>query len=60
MEKAREIQKNIYSCFIACTKAFEYVDYKKTVENAYRDGTTRPPYLPPEISVYRTRSNSEN
>ena len=38
MEKAREFQKNIYSCFIACTKAFDYVDHKKTVENAYRDG----------------------
>ena len=29
-----------------------------TVEDSYRDGNTRPPYLPPEEPVYRTRSNS--
>ena len=27
MEKAREFQKNIYSCFIDYTKAFDYVDH---------------------------------
>ena len=26
--------------------------------NSSRDGTTRPPYLPPEKSVRRSRSNS--
>ena len=29
MEKAREFQKNIYSCFIDCAKAFDYVDHNK-------------------------------
>ena len=29
MEKAREFQKNIYSCFIDYTKAFYYVDHNK-------------------------------
>ena len=29
MEKAREFQKNIYFCFIHCTKAFDYVDHNK-------------------------------
>ena len=29
LEKAREIQKNIYSCFIDNTKAFDCVDHKK-------------------------------
>ena len=29
-----------------------------TVENSSRDGNTRPPYLPPEKSVCRSRSNS--
>ena len=29
MEKAREFQKNIYFCFIRCTKAFDYVDHNK-------------------------------
>ena len=29
MEKAREFQENIYFCFIACAKAFDYVDHNK-------------------------------
>ena len=29
IEKAREIQKNIYLCFIDCAKAFDSVDHKK-------------------------------
>ena len=29
IEKAREFQKNIYSCFIVCAKAFDYVDHNK-------------------------------
>ena len=31
---------------------------QRTVENSSRDGNTRPPYLPPEKSVCRSRSNS--
>ena len=31
---------------------------QQTVENSSRDGNTRPPYLPSEKSVYRSRSNS--
>ena len=31
---------------------------QQTVENSSRDGNTRPPCLPPERSVLRTRSNS--
>ena len=30
----------------------------QTVENSERDGNTRPPHLPPEKSVCRSRSNS--
>ena len=30
---------------------------KQTVENTSRDGNTRPPYLPPEKSVCRSRGN---
>ena len=52
MEIAREFQKNIYFCFIDYAKAFDCVDHNK------RDGNTRPPYLPPEKSVCRSRSNS--
>ena len=29
MEKAREIQDNIYSCFIDYAKAFDYVDHNQ-------------------------------
>ena len=69
IEKAREFQKNIYFCFIDCAKAFDCVDLFQ-VPNLFQvccdkqwkilkgDGNTRPPYLPPEKSVCRSRSNS--
>ena len=47
IEKARELEKNIYFCFGDYAKAFDCVDHN-TVENSSRDGNTRPPYLPPE------------
>ena len=55
-QKAREFQKNIYFCFIAYAKAFYCMDHNK-LENSSRDGTTRPPYLSPEKSACRSRSN---
>ena len=57
MEKAREFQKNIYFCFMDYAKAFDCVDHKK-LENSEKDGNTRPPDLPSEKSVCRSRSNS--
>ena len=57
IEKAREFQKNIYFCFIDYAKAFDCVDHNK-VWKILRDGNTRPPDLPPEKSVCRSRSNS--
>ena len=57
IEKAREFQKNIYFCFIVYAKAFDCVDHNK-LENSSRDGKTRPPSLPSEKSVCRSRSNS--
>ena len=57
VEKAREFQKNIYCCFIDYAKAFDCVDHIK-LENSERDGNTRPPDLPPEKSVCRSRSSS--
>ena len=59
IKKAREFQKNIYFCFIDSTKAFDCVDHNK-LENSSRDGNTRPPDLPPEKSVCRSRGNSLN
>ena len=58
IEKAREFQKNIFFCFIDYAKVFDCVNHKKTVENSGRDGNTRPPYLPSEKSVCRSRSKS--
>ena len=49
----------MYFCFIDYTKAFDCVDHNK-LKNSSRDRTTRPPDLPPEKSVCRSRSNSEN
>ena len=57
IEKAREFPKNIYFCFIDYAKAFDCVDHNK-LENSSRDRNTRPPDLPPEKSVCRSRSNS--
>ena len=37
--KAREIQENIYFCFIDYAKAFDCVDHNK-MENSSRDGNT--------------------
>ena len=47
IKKARELQKNIYFCFIDYAKAFDGVDHNK-LENSERDGDTRPPVLPLE------------
>ena len=56
IEKAREFQQNIYFCFIDYAKVFDCVDHNK-LENSERDGNTRPPDLPPEKSVCRSRRN---
>ena len=56
IEKARELQKNIYFCFIDYVKAFDCVDHNK-LENSERDGNTRPPDLPLEKPVCRSSSN---
>ena len=56
MEKAREFQKDIYFYFINGAKAFDCVNHNK-LGNSSRDGNTRPPDLPPEKFVCRSRSN---
>ena len=57
IKKARELQKNIYFCFIDYAKAFDCVDLNK-LENSERDGNTRPPDLPLDKPVCRSGSNS--
>ena len=57
IEKAREVQKNSYFCFIDYAKAFDYVDHNK-LENSEGDRNMRPPDLPLEKPVCRSGSNS--
>ena len=58
IEKAREFQeKNIYFCFTNYAKAFDWVS-QYIVEHFSIDGNNILPYLPPEKSVFRSRSNS--
>ena len=57
IKKAREFQKNINFCVIDYAKAFDCVDHNK-LWKILRDGNTRPPDLPPEKPVCRSRSNS--
>ena len=57
LKKQENSRKSIYLCFTDYTKAFDYVNHNK-LENSQRDGNTRPPYLHPEKSVCRSRSNS--
>ena len=56
IKKAREFQKNINFCVIDYAKAFDGVDHNK-LWKILRDGNTRPPDLPPEKPVCRSRSN---
>ena len=58
--KSKRIPENIYFCFIDYAKAFDCVDHNDLVENSSRDGNTRPPDLPHEKSICRSRSNSQN
>ena len=53
----KSFRKTSTSAFIDYAKAFDCVTHNK-LENSERDGNTRPPDLPPEKSVCRSRSNS--
>ena len=57
IENAREFQKNIYFCFIDYAKAFDCVDHNK-LWKILQEMETRPPDLPSEKSVCRSRNNS--
>ena len=56
-EKAKEFQKNLLLLYWLC-RSLCLCGSQQTVENSSRDGDTRPPDLPPEKSVCRSRSNS--
>ena len=58
-KKQENSRKNI--CFhLLIRQSLWLCRSQQTVENSSRDGNTRPPDLPPEKSVYRSRSNSQN
>ena len=56
IKKAREFEKNIDFCFIDYARAFDSVSHSK-LKNSSRAENARPPYLPPEKPVCRSRSN---
>ena len=56
IEKAREFQKK-HLCLLYCQRLW-LCGSQQTVENSSRDGNTRPPDLPLEKSVRRSRSSS--
>ena len=49
-------EKNIYFCFIDYAKAFVWIK----LENSSRDENIKSPYLPSEILICKSRSNSQN
>ena len=59
-QKSKRIKKKIYFCFIHYAKAFDCMDHNKLWKILKEMGNNRPPDLPPEKSVSRSRSNSQN
>ena len=57
IEKAREFQKKNLLLFYWLRQSHWLCGVQQTVENSSRDGNTRSPYLPPEKSVCKSRSN---
>ena len=55
IKRARELQEEKSTSALLCSNLC--VEHNK-LENSSRDGNTRPPDLPPEKSVCRSRSNS--
>ena len=56
--KKQEFQKKHLLLLYWLSQSLWLCGSQQTVENSSRDGHTRPPYLPPEKSVCRSRSNS--
>ena len=58
IEQARQLQKNIYFCFIDYAKAFDCVDHNKLWKILKEMGKTRPSDLSLEKPVCRSGNNS--
>ena len=57
LQKQESSRKTSTSALLTTPKPLTFHD---KLENSSRDGNTRPPDLPPEKSVCRSRSNSQN
>ena len=57
IKKARVPEKHLFLLYWLCPNLW-LCGSQQTVENSSRDGNTRPPYLPPEKPVCRSRNNS--
>ena len=57
LEKARVPEKHLLLLYWLCQSLW-LCGSQQTVENSLKDGNARPPYLPAEKSVCRSRSNS--
>ena len=57
IEKARVPEKHLFLLYWLCQNLW-LCGSQQTMENSERDGNTRPPDLPPEKPVCRSRSNS--
>ena len=60
IEKSGEFQKNIYFSFFGYAKAFDCEDHNTLWKILKEMGIPDPPCLPPEKSICRSRSNTEN
>ena len=58
IEKEIEFQKKNLLLLYWLHQSLWLCGSRQTVKNSFRDGNIRPPYLPPEKSVCRSRSNS--
>ena len=58
LKKQESFRKTSISALLTMPKPLTHNNTINTVENSSRDGNTRPPDLPPEISVCRSGSNS--
>ena len=58
IEKTRQFQKKHLLLLYWLRQSLWLCRSQQTVENSSRNGITRPPYLPPDKSVCRSRNNS--
>ena len=56
-KKQEKFRKTSTSALLTMSKPLT-LKSQQTVENSSRDGNTRPPDLPPEKSVHKSRSNT--